>query len=103
MGTSKSLKFYITFYLFNEDIYRTGYISRSGSSNSSLCQFYVGICTGRGANMTGGDVSKLAPDGSATGLVAQGEKFFIVLCPQDFQDIKQCQILVGQPTVVAVN
>jgi hypothetical protein len=44
-------------------------------------------------NMTG-DISKLVPDGSATGLVAQGEKFFIVVCPQDFQIIKQCQILV---------
>jgi hypothetical protein len=41
-----------------------------------------------------GDISKLVPDGSATGLVAQGEKFFIVVCPQDFQIIKQCQILV---------
>jgi hypothetical protein len=55
-----------------------------------------------GANMTG-DISKLAPDGSATGLVAQGEKFFVVVCLQDFQIIKQCQILVGQPTVVAVK
>ncbi|MGH9978088.1 MAG: hypothetical protein ACRD8Z_19970 [Nitrososphaeraceae archaeon] len=57
---------------------------------------------GGGANMTG-DISKLAPDGSATGLVAQGEKFFVVVCPQEFQIIKQCQILVGTPTVVAVK
>ena len=57
---------------------------------------------GGGANMTG-DISKLAPDGSATGLVAQGEKFFVVVCPPDFQGINQCQILVGQPTVVAVK
>ena len=55
-----------------------------------------------GSNMTG-DVSKLAPDGSATGLVAQGEKSFIVVCPEDFLTIKQCQILVTQPTVVAVK
>ena len=49
------------------------------------------------------DVKKLAPDGSATGLVAQGEKSFIVVCPEDFLTIKQCQILVTQPTVVAVK
>jgi hypothetical protein len=55
-----------------------------------------------GSNMTG-DVKKLAPDGSATGLVAQGEKSFIVVCPEDFLTIKQCQILVTQPTVVAVK
>ena len=55
-----------------------------------------------GSNMTG-DVSKLAPNGSATGLLAQGEKSFIVLCPEDFQIIKQCQVLVTQPTVVAVK
>ena len=46
---------------------------------------------------------QLAPDGSATGLVAQGEKSFIVVCPEDFLTIKQCQILVTQPTVVAVK
>ena len=55
-----------------------------------------------GSNMTG-DISKLAPDGSATGLVAQGEKSFIVVCPEDFLTIKQCQILVTQPTVVAIK
>ena len=55
-----------------------------------------------GSNMTG-DVSKIAPDGSATGLMAQGEKSFIVVCPEDFLTIKQCQILVTQPTVVAVK
>ncbi|HJR47339.1 MAG TPA: hypothetical protein VJ799_04215 [Nitrososphaeraceae archaeon] len=55
-----------------------------------------------GSDMTG-DISKLAPDGSATGLVAQGEKAFIVVCPEDFLTIKQCQILVTQPTVVAVK
>ena len=55
-----------------------------------------------GSNMTG-DISKIAPDGSATGLVAQGEKSFIVVCPEDFLTIKQCQILVTQPTVVAVK
>ena len=55
------------------------------------------------SNMTGDDVSKLAPEGSATGIIAQGEKSFIVVCPEDFQTIKQCQILVTQPTVVAVK
>ena len=55
-----------------------------------------------GSNMTG-DISKLAPDGSATGIVAQGEKSFIVVCPENFLTIKQCQILVTQPTVVAVK
>jgi len=55
-----------------------------------------------GSNMTG-DVKKLAPDGSATGLVAQGEKSFIVVCREDFLTINQCQILVTQPTVVAVK
>ena len=59
--------------------------------------------TGGGANMTGDDVSKLAPGGSATGLVKQGEKFFIVLCPPVFQDIRQCQILVAQPTTAIVK
>lgn len=59
--------------------------------------------TGGGANMTGEDVGKLAPGGSATGLVKQGEKFFIVLCPPVFQDIKQCQILVAQPTTAIVK
>ena len=54
------------------------------------------------SNMTD-DVKKLAPDGSATGLVAQGEKSFLVVCPEDFLTIKQCQILVTQPTVVAVK
>ncbi len=54
------------------------------------------------SNMTD-DTEKLAPDGSATGLVAQGEKSFIVVCPEDFLTIKQCQILVTQPTVVAVK
>jgi hypothetical protein len=35
-----------------------------------------------GANMTGGgDASKLAPGGTVTGIVKQGEKYFIVLCP----------------------
>jgi hypothetical protein len=53
--------------------------------------------------MTTDDVSKLAPDGSATGIIAEGEKSFIVVCPEDFQTIKQCQILVTQPTVVAVK
>ena len=53
-------------------------------------------------NMTD-DVKKLAPDGSATGLVAQGEKSFIVVCPEDFLTIKQCQILVTQPTVAVVK
>ena len=55
------------------------------------------------SNMTDDDVSKLAPEGSATGIIAQGEKSFIVVCPEDFQTIKQCQILVTQPTVVAVK
>ena len=54
------------------------------------------------SNMTE-DVSKLAPEGSASGIIAQGEKSFIVVCPEDFQTIKQCQILVTQPTVVAVK
>ena len=54
------------------------------------------------SNMTE-DVNKLAPEGSASGIIAQGEKSFIVVCPEDFQTIKQCQILVTQPTVVAVK
>jgi hypothetical protein len=57
-----------------------------------------------GANMTGGgDVSKLAPGDTATGIVKQGEKYFIVLCPPDFKDIKQCQILVARPTTAIVK
>ena len=48
-------------------------------------------------------VNKLSPSGSATGLVAQGEKFFVVVCPPIFQGIEQCQILVGQPTVAAIK
>ena len=55
-----------------------------------------------GSNMTD-DVKKLAPDGSATGLIAQGEKSFFVVCPEDFLTIKQCEILATQPTVVAVK
>jgi len=54
------------------------------------------------SNMTD-DTKKLAPDGCATGLMAQGEKSFIVVCPEDFLTIKQCQILVTQPTVVAIK
>ena len=53
-----------------------------------------------GANMTG-DANKLSPSGSAKGIVAQGEKIFIVVCPRDFQIIKQCEILTPQPTLVA--
>jgi hypothetical protein len=48
-----------------------------------------------------GDASKLSPSGSAIGIVAQGEKIFIVVCPRDFQIIKQCEILTAQPTLVA--
>ena len=55
-----------------------------------------------GANMTG-DTSKLAPSGSAKGVVAQGEKIFIVVCPRDFQSIKQCEIFTAQPTLVAIR
>jgi hypothetical protein len=33
-----------------------------------------------GANMTG-DASKIAPTGSGKGIVAQGEKIFVVVCP----------------------
>jgi hypothetical protein len=55
---------------------------------------------GGGPNMTAA-VSKLAPSGSAKGIVAQGEKIFIVVCPRDFQIIKQCEILTAQPTLVA--
>lgn len=53
-----------------------------------------------GANMTG-DANKLSPGGSAKGIVAQGEKIFMVICPRDFQIIKQCEILTAQPTLVA--
>jgi hypothetical protein len=53
-----------------------------------------------GVNMAG-DASKLSPSGSAKGIVAQGEKTFIVVCPRDFQIIKQCEILTAQPTLVA--
>lgn len=55
-----------------------------------------------GSDMTA-DLSKLAPDGSATDLVSQVEKSFKVLCPEDFSIIKQCQIIVTEPTVVAVK
>jgi hypothetical protein len=72
-------------------------IAATAISTNSISAYAQG-----GANMTG-DISKLAPNGSASAVVAQGEKFFIVVCPQDFQDIKQCQILVGQPTVAAVK
>jgi hypothetical protein len=57
---------------------------------------------GGGANMTG-NASKLAPSGSAKGIVAQGEKIFIVVCPRDFQSIKQCEIFTAQPTLVAIK
>jgi hypothetical protein len=56
-----------------------------------------------GANMTGGDASRLAPNGAAKGIVAQGEKIFIVVCPRDFQSIKQCEIFTAQPTLVAIK
>jgi len=55
-----------------------------------------------GANLTG-DASKLAPNGAAKGIVAQGEKIFIVVCPRDFQTIKQCEIFVAQPTLTAIK
>jgi hypothetical protein len=55
-----------------------------------------------GANMTG-NASKLAPSGSAKGVVAQGEKIFIVVCPRDFQSIRQCEVFTAQPTLVAVK
>lgn len=55
-----------------------------------------------GANMTG-DASKLAPSGSAKGVVAQGEKIFIVVCPRDFQSNRQCEVFTAQPTLVAVK
>ena len=54
------------------------------------------------ANMTG-DASKLTPSGSAKGVVAQGEKIFIVVCPRDFQSIRQCEVFTAQPTLVAVK
>jgi hypothetical protein len=57
---------------------------------------------GGGANMTG-NASKLSPSGSAKGIVAQGEKIFIVVCPRDFQTIKQCEIFVAQPTLTAIK
>jgi hypothetical protein len=55
-----------------------------------------------GTNMTG-DASKLAPTGSAKGIVAQGEKIFVVVCPRDFQSIKQCEVFTAQPTLVAIK
>ena len=55
-----------------------------------------------GANMTG-NASKLSPSGSAKGVVAQGEKIFIVVCPRDFQSIRQCEVFTAQPTLVAVK
>ena len=57
---------------------------------------------GGGPNMTAA-ASKLAPSGSAKGVVAQGEKIFIVVCPRDFQSIKQCEIFTAQPTLVAIR
>jgi hypothetical protein len=35
-----------------------------------------------------GDASKIAPTGSGKGIVAQGEKIFVVVCPRDFKSIK---------------
>ena len=55
-----------------------------------------------GANMTG-DASKIAPTGSGKGIVAQGEKIFVVVCPRDFKSIKQCEIFVAQPTLAAIK
>ena len=55
-----------------------------------------------GANMTG-NASKLAPSGSAKGVVAQGDNIFIVVCPRDFQSIRQCEVFTAQPTLVAVK
>jgi hypothetical protein len=80
-------------------------IAATAVSTNSMSVYAQGGAnmTGGGANMTGEDVGKLAPGGSATGLVKQGEKFFIVLCPPVFQDIKQCQILVAQPTTAIVK
>jgi hypothetical protein len=57
---------------------------------------------GGGANMTG-NASKLAPSGSAKGIVAQGDNIFIVVCPRDFQSIKQCEIFTARPTLVAIK
>lgn len=74
----------------------------SGNTMLSYAQNASNMTGDVGSNMTA-DVKKLAPDGSATGLVAQGEKSFIVVCPEHFLTIKQCQILVTQPTVVAVK
>ncbi len=51
---------------------------------------------GGGANMTA-DASKLAPSGSTKGVVAQGEKIFTVVCPRDFQSIRQCEVFTAQP------
>ena len=80
-------------------------IAATAVSTNSMSVYAQGGAnmTGGGANMTGEDVGKLAPGGSATGLVKQGEKFFIVLCPPVFQDIKLCQILVAQPTTAIVK
>jgi len=51
---------------------------------------------GGGPNMTA-DASKLAPSGSAKGVVSQGEEIFVVVCPRDFQSIKQCEIFTSKP------
>jgi hypothetical protein len=52
---------------------------------------------GGGPNMTA-DASKIAPSGSTKGVVAQGEKIFTVVCPRDFQSIKQCEVFTAQPS-----
>ena len=51
---------------------------------------------GGGHNMTAA-ASKLAPSGSTKGLVVQGVEVFVVVCPRDFQSIKQCEIFTAQP------
>jgi len=51
---------------------------------------------GGGPNMTAA-ASKLAPSGSAKGVVSQGEEIFTVVCPRDFQSIKQCEIFTSKP------
>jgi hypothetical protein len=50
---------------------------------------------GGGPNMTVA-ASKLAPSVSAKGVVAQGDEVFVVVCPRDFQSIKQCKIFTTQ-------
>ncbi len=93
----------------NEGISRIDHGSVCDISNNNLCEFDDCLCTGRsqydrrGRKQYDRDASKLAPTGSAKGIKVQGENIFVLVCPRDFQSIKQCEIFVAQPTLVAIK